>query len=49
LPVVCLTLTASHKTGGVAYRAGDVVVPLYDGPARWLTSSLLTLRVSNAP
>lgn len=26
----CLTLTASHKTGGVAYRAGDVVVPLYD-------------------
>ncbi len=27
----CLTLTASHKTGGVAYRAGDVAVPLYDG------------------
>ncbi|MCI7840279.1 primase-helicase zinc-binding domain-containing protein, partial [Klebsiella pneumoniae] len=27
----CLTLTTSHKTGGVAYRAGDVVVPLYDG------------------
>ncbi|EOA4406614.1 primase-helicase zinc-binding domain-containing protein [Citrobacter amalonaticus] len=26
----CLTLTALHKTGGVTFRAGDVVVPLYD-------------------
>lgn len=26
----CLTLTTLHKTGGVTYRAGDVVVPLYD-------------------
>ena len=23
-------LTAIHKTGGVMFRAGDVVVPLYD-------------------
>lgn len=26
----CLVLTVMHKTGGVTYRAGDVVVPLYD-------------------
>ena len=26
----CLALTAIHKTGGVTFRAGDVVVPLYD-------------------
>ncbi|ENT5063414.1 primase-helicase zinc-binding domain-containing protein, partial [Salmonella enterica subsp. enterica] len=26
----CLTLTVMHKTGGVTFRAGDVVVPLYD-------------------
>ncbi len=26
----CLTLVATHKTGGVTFRAGDVVVPLYD-------------------
>ncbi|EBX3463139.1 DNA primase [Salmonella enterica subsp. enterica serovar Give] len=26
----CLTLTAMHKTGGVTFRAGDVVVPLHD-------------------
>lgn len=26
----CLMLTATHKTGGVTFRAGDVVVPLYD-------------------
>ncbi|EGT4275295.1 toprim domain-containing protein [Cronobacter sakazakii] len=26
----CLTLTTMHKTGGVTFRAGDVVVPLYD-------------------
>ena len=39
----CLTLTASHKTGGVAYRAGDVVVPLYDG-----TGALVNLQFINA-
>lgn len=26
----CVILTTTNKTGGVAYRAGDVVVPLYD-------------------
>ncbi|EAR7334151.1 toprim domain-containing protein, partial [Salmonella enterica] len=26
----CLTLTVMHKTGGVTFRAGDVVVPLHD-------------------
>ncbi|EOV0981936.1 primase-like DNA-binding domain-containing protein [Edwardsiella piscicida] len=26
----CAVLTATHKTGGVIYRAGDLVVPLYD-------------------
>ncbi|MBZ7620001.1 DNA primase [Klebsiella michiganensis] len=39
----CLTLTASHKTGGVAYRAGDVVVPLYDE-----TGALVNLQFINA-
>lgn len=39
----CLTLTTSHKTGGVAYRAGDVVVPLYDG-----TGTLVNLQLINA-
>jgi putative DNA primase/helicase len=39
----CLTLTASHKTGGVTFRAGDVVVPLYDG-----TGALVNLQLINA-
>ncbi|WP_159212602.1 primase-like DNA-binding domain-containing protein [Klebsiella pneumoniae] len=39
----CLMLTASHKTGGVAYRAGDVVVPLYDE-----TGALVNLQFINA-
>ena len=39
----CLTLTATHKTGGVAYRAGDVVVPLYDD-----TGALVNLQLINA-
>lgn len=26
----CVMLTATHKTGGVTYCAGDMVVPLYD-------------------
>ncbi|HIE9856724.1 TPA: primase-helicase zinc-binding domain-containing protein [Klebsiella pneumoniae] len=39
----CLTLTVSHKTGGVAYRAGDVVVPLYDE-----TGALVNLQLINA-
>lgn len=39
----CLTLTATHKTGGVTYRAGDVVVPLYDD-----TDALVNLQLINA-
>lgn len=26
----CVMLTATHKTGGVTFRTGDMVVPLYD-------------------
>ncbi|HGY4932293.1 TPA: primase-helicase zinc-binding domain-containing protein, partial [Citrobacter braakii] len=39
----CLTLTALHKTGGVTYRAGDVVVPLYDD-----TGALVNVQLINA-
>ncbi|EMN8584544.1 toprim domain-containing protein [Klebsiella aerogenes] len=39
----CLTLTVMHKTGGVAFRAGDVVVPLYDD-----TGALVNLQLINA-
>jgi putative DNA primase/helicase len=39
----CLTLTATHKTGGVTYRAGDVVVPLHDG-----SGALVNLQLINA-
>ncbi len=39
----CLTLTATHKTGSVTYRAGDVVVPLYDD-----TGALVNLQFINA-
>ncbi len=39
----CLTLTALHKTGGVTFRAGDVVVPLHDG-----TGALVNLQLINA-
>ena len=38
----CLTLTALHKTGGVTFRAGDVVVPLHDG-----TGALVNLQLIN--
>ena len=38
-----LTLATTHKTGGVAYRAGDVVVPLYDD-----TGALVNLQLINA-
>lgn len=37
----CLTLTGTHKTGGVAYRAGDVVVPLYDDKAELVNIQLI--------
>lgn len=39
----CLTLTVMHKTGGVTFRAGDVVVPLYDD-----TGALVNLQLINA-
>ncbi|EMB4971562.1 toprim domain-containing protein, partial [Salmonella enterica] len=39
----CLTLTAMHKTGGVTFRAGDVVVPLYDD-----TGALVNVQLINA-
>lgn len=39
----CLTLTTLHKTGGVTYRAGDVVVPLYDN-----TGALVNVQLINA-
>lgn len=38
----CLTLTVMHKTGGVTFRAGDVVVPLYDD-----TGALVNLQLIN--
>lgn len=39
----CLTLTAMHKTGGVTFRAGDVVVPLHDD-----TGALVNLQLINS-
>jgi putative DNA primase/helicase len=39
----CVTLTATHKTGGVTFRAGDVVVPLHDD-----TGALVNLQLINA-
>ncbi|MDU7813502.1 MAG: primase-like DNA-binding domain-containing protein [Atlantibacter hermannii] len=39
----CLTLTTTHKTGGVTFNAGEVVVPLYDG-----TGALINLQLINA-
>ncbi|WP_047648625.1 primase-helicase zinc-binding domain-containing protein [Enterobacter asburiae] len=38
----CVMLTSTHKTGGVTYRAGDVVVPLYDE-----TGALVNLQLIN--
>ncbi|BBE79901.1 MULTISPECIES: primase-helicase zinc-binding domain-containing protein [Phytobacter] len=39
----CLTLTATHKAGGVMFSAGDVVVPLHDG-----TGALVNLQLISA-
>ncbi|MFI3038709.1 primase-helicase zinc-binding domain-containing protein [Atlantibacter hermannii] len=39
----CLTLTTTHKTGGVTFSAGDVVVPLHDG-----TGALVNLQLIDA-
>lgn len=39
----CPVLTAMHKTGSVTYRAGDVVVPLYDD-----SGALVNVQLINA-
>lgn len=39
----CPVLSSMHKTGGVTFRAGDVVVPLYDD-----TGALVNLQLINA-
>ncbi|EGY0747415.1 DNA primase [Salmonella enterica subsp. enterica serovar Stanley] len=39
----CPVLTVMHKTGGVTFRAGDVVVPLYED-----TGTLVNLQLINA-
>ncbi|MGF2703376.1 primase-helicase zinc-binding domain-containing protein [Enterobacter hormaechei] len=39
----CLTLTTTHKTGGVTFHAGDVAVPLYDD-----TGALVNLQLINS-
>ncbi len=39
----CLTLATPHKTGGVTYCAGDVVVPLHDD-----TGALVNVQLINA-
>jgi len=39
----CLMLTTTHKTGGVSYCAGDMVVPLYDD-----SGVLVNLQLINA-
>lgn len=37
-----LMLTATHKTGGVTYRAGDVVVPLHDDSGALVNVQLIS-------
>ncbi|WP_096388389.1 primase-helicase zinc-binding domain-containing protein [Hafnia sp. CBA7124] len=39
----CVILTATHKTGGVTFRSGDMVVPLHDD-----TDALVNLQLINA-
>lgn len=39
----CVMLTATHKTGGVTFGAGDLVVPLHDD-----TGTLVNLQLINA-
>ncbi|HHT8243980.1 TPA: primase-helicase zinc-binding domain-containing protein [Citrobacter freundii] len=39
----CVMLTATHKTGGVTYSVGDVVVPLHDD-----TGALVNLQLINS-
>ena len=39
----CVMLTATHKTGGVTFGAGDLVVPLYDD-----SGALVNLQIINS-
>ncbi|WP_318389683.1 primase-helicase zinc-binding domain-containing protein [Enterobacter sp.] len=39
----CLTLTTTHKTGGVTYCAGDLAVPLYDDKGALVNVQLIRL------
>ncbi|WAH51792.1 toprim domain-containing protein [Pseudescherichia vulneris] len=39
----CLTLTDTHKTGGVTYCAGDLAVPLYDDKSALVNVQLIRL------
>ena len=38
----CVMLTATHKTGGVTFCAGDVVVPLYDDTGALVNLQLIS-------
>ena len=38
----CPVLSATHKTGGVTFRAGDVVVPLYDDTGALVNLQLIS-------
>ncbi|CAM7250354.1 Uncharacterized domain associated with phage/plasmid primase [Enterobacter intestinihominis] len=38
----CPVLTVTHKTGGVTFRAGDVVVPLYDDTGALINLQLIS-------
>ena len=38
----CPVLTSMHKTGGVTFRAGDVVVPLYDDTGALVNLQLIS-------
>ncbi|KZR30579.1 primase-helicase zinc-binding domain-containing protein [Enterobacter genomosp. S] len=38
----CPVLTVTHKTGGVTFRAGDVVVPLYDDTGALVNLQLIS-------
>ncbi|EAN9445591.1 DNA primase [Salmonella enterica] len=37
----CVMLTATHKSGGVTFRAGDMVVPLYDNAGALVNVQLI--------
>ena len=45
----CVMLTATHKTGGVTYCAGDVAVPLHDESGGLVNFQLINADGINAP